>query len=114
MNAKPSTKRKRHKDPTGAARQAAWRKRHAQSHAQALAAKGLPATPAISTMPGTARWKAQHALVLATLESMHDEMQSYFDDRSPTWQEDERGAAMSVRIEAIAELIAATEELDIA
>ena len=50
-------------EPTNATRQAAWRRRQAQSHAQALAAKGLPAMPTIATLPGTSRWSAQRTLV---------------------------------------------------
>ena len=101
-------------DPTNATRQAACRRRQAQSHAQALAAKGLPAMPTIATLPGTSRWSAQQTLVLSILETMHDEMQDYFDERTEVWQEADRGQAMTQRIEAISDLIAAAEALEMA
>ena len=104
----------RRNDPTNAARQAAWRRRQAQAQAQALAAKGLPPLPPIANLPGTARWSAQRKLALATLESMRDEMQDYFDDRTEAWKESERGQAMVQRIETLAALIDAVEELEIA
>ena len=103
----------RRTDPTNAVRQAAWRRRQAQAMTQAMAAKGLPQLPPIATLPGTARWSAQRDLVLATLEAMHEEMQDYFDDRTEVWQEGQRGQAMTQRIEALADLVAAVEELDI-
>ena len=94
-----------------ALRQAAWRKRQAEALEAALAAKGLPASPPISTLPGTARWKAQQVLVLTTLEAMRAEMQSYFDDRTERWQDGERGEAMTERLEQLDDLITATTEL---
>jgi len=53
-------------------------------------------------------------LVLSILETMHDEMQDYFDERTEVWQEADRGQAMTQRIEAISDLNAAAEALEMA
>ena len=95
-----------------AQRQAAFRQRRAQAVEAALAAKGLPPKPLISSLPGTRRWKAQHALVQATLEAMRDEMQDYFDERSDRWREGERGQAMADRLEQLDDLLAAAQSLE--
>ena len=53
--------------------------------------RDCPALPMISSMPGWPRWnasfKAAHELIAESL----GEMQDYFDDRSESWQESERG-----------------------
>ena len=79
---------------------------------EALAAKGLPARSPISNIPGQARWKAQHSLAQATLETMSEEMHAYFDERSQSWRESERGETMAGRLEQLDELIAAIQELE--
>ena len=96
-----------------ARRQAAWRKRQAQERRENLAAKGLPAGPAISSFPGTTRWKAQHLLALNTLQDMAAQMQDYFDDRTQRWQESERGEAMTARLEMLDEVLAALQEFQV-
>ncbi len=98
--------------PSAAARQAAYRARCEQTRQGELAAKGLPSLPVISSMPGWARWnasfKAAHELIADTL----GEMQDYFEDRSSSWQESERGeehqekiASVEVAVEALSDLL---------
>lgn len=94
-----------------AQRQAVWRKRQAQARQEALAAKGLPLSPPIPTMPGTLRWKAQHALARATLEAMKDEMQDYLEARTERWLESQRGQDMASRIEQLDDILATVEDL---
>lgn len=62
-------------------------------------------------MPGTPRWKAQHALAIATLEAMKDEMQDYLEARTERWLEGERGQDMASRIEQLDDIIATVEDL---
>ena len=111
QNAERQNAERQNAERQNAERQAAWRKRQAQAHKAALAAKGLPASPPISNLPGTVRWKAQHVLVLTTLEAMRAEMQSYFDDRTERWKDGERGEAMTERLEQLDDIIAVTAEL---
>jgi hypothetical protein len=66
--------------------------------------KGLPALPAIATLPGRARWQASLTAAQALLEQVSQEMQSYFDDRSETWQESERGEQFTEHLEAVTNL----------
>lgn len=82
---------RRHTDQ--AARQKAYRERQEAARLAALAAKNLPPAPAIPTMPGEKRWAALTAQARAALETMQREMQDYYDERSETWQEGEKGAA---------------------
>jgi hypothetical protein len=76
---------------SAAARQAAYRKRCEQERRIERLSKGLPPLPAIPTMPGWARWNTALRLAQDLIERTQVEMEQYFDDRSETWQESERG-----------------------
>ena len=80
---------RKHKD--NAQKQAAYRHRSRLALSKQLAGKGLPALPSIPTVPGWSRWNQAipHAESLVTL--VQTEMEAYYDDRSETWQEGERG-----------------------
>lgn len=97
---------------TNAARQEAYRARREQSRRSALAAKGLPSLPAIATLPGWSRWNASFTAAHALIADSLSQMQSYFDDRSESWQESERGedhqeriASVEAALEVLTELI---------
>jgi hypothetical protein len=92
-------------------KQRAYRERMKEARFQELHQKGLPGVPAISAMPGTARWRALQSQALAALSTVHDEMQEYFDDRSAAWQESERGEEFSARLDAIHDVVSSLEEL---
>lgn len=89
---------------SSAARQAAYRARCQKARQEALQEKGLPPLPAIASLPGWARWKASLTAAHALLEQVNQEMQTYFDERSDTWQESERGEAFTECQEAVAAL----------
>jgi TRAP-type C4-dicarboxylate transport system substrate-binding protein len=75
-----------------------------------LASKGLPVLPAISSMPGTVRWKAMSLHVQTLLTHAADEMQDYHYDRSEEWQESCKAEVLLERMESIqmaAEAVAA-------
>lgn len=101
------------KDATNAQRQAQWRHRQAQLHQDALAAQGLSPSPAISSLPGVARWSAQHLLVQSTLEAMRDQMQAYYDDRTLRWQESDRGQAMEERLQELDAIIQSVDSFQV-
>jgi hypothetical protein len=97
---------------TNAARQEAYRARYELTRQAALAAKGLPSLPAIATLPGWVRWNASFTAAHALIADSLNEMQGYFDDRSESWQEGERGedhqeriALVEAALEAVGELI---------
>ena len=68
-----------------------------------LASKGLPLLPAISAIPGHARWNAMLVHAQTLLIDAADEMQEYHDDRSEEWQDSEKAEAMLERVELLQE-----------
>ena len=68
--------------------------------------------PSIATIPGWTRWNASFTAAHALVANSLSEMQDYFDDRSESWQEGERGeehqeriASVEAALDALAELI---------
>ncbi len=53
----------------------------------------------------------QQALLL--LQTVQEEIQDYYDERSDLWKESERGEMMAERLQALQEVIAAVGELAI-
>lgn len=95
---------------SAAERQAAYEKRRKAARDEELRGKGLPPMPLISTMPGTRRWKGMLNLAHALVQSVCDEREAYFDDRSEAWQESERGEAFQEQSEDIANLLEALDD----
>lgn len=100
------------KHNTNAARQSAYRARREQARQITLTQQGLPALPAIATLPGWTRWNASFTQAHALIAQSLSQMQDYFDDRSQIWQESERGeqhqeriASVEAALDAVAELI---------
>ena len=94
-----------------AAQQAAYRARQENALQVTLALKGLPSLPVIATMPGWARWNASfrsaHEMIADTL----GEMQDYFDDRSQSWQDGERGEEHQEKIALVEAVVDALSDL---
>jgi len=86
------------KHNTNAARQQAYRARCEQARHHSLAAKGLPSLPVIASLPGWARWSAAFTAAHTLIANSLSEMQDYFDERSESWQESERGEDHQERI----------------
>ena len=95
------------KHQSAAHRQAAYRTRLEQARASQLRERGLPALPAISTMAGTVRWNAMFRHVEQMLSTAQAEMADYYDDRSESWQESDRGAEHQERLAAVEALVEA-------
>lgn len=95
---------------TPAERQAAYRKRCEATRHQQLSARGLPALPVIATLPGQARWTAALASAQALVVQVSTEMHGYYDERTETWQESERGTQFQERLDAIDELLSQFEQ----
>ena len=93
----------------GADRQRAYRARLRGRRVTGL--ESSPAPSAISAMPSTARWSALISQARTCLQTVQDEMQNYFDDRSDAWQEGERGLAFEERIELVETATQAVEDL---
>jgi len=96
---------------SAAARQAAFRLRREQSRQAALTAKGLPALPAIPSMPGWPRWNAAFANAQELLTETLSEMQDYFDARSQSWQDGERGEDHQDKITSVEAVLDALNDL---
>ena len=90
---------------TQAEKQAAYRKRQAEARRAEQEAKGLPALPTVPTLPGAKRWQAMQEQARALLQTMAEEMQTYFEERSEKWQEGEKGEAMQERIDALESIL---------
>ena len=75
-----------------AQRQAAYRRRCQEARSRQLQEKGLPDLPAISDIPGTARWRQAAESAARLLALVEDEMQAYYNDRSEAWLSRPRGA----------------------
>ncbi len=94
-------------------RQKAYRQRTQQARMQEQEAKGLPPAPPVPTMPSIARWKALHEQARAALDTMQSEMQGYFDERSETWQEGEKGEAFQEILDRVEEARTAVDDLSL-
>ena len=88
-----------------AARQAQYRARQAEARQVELTGKGLPPLPAISSFPGWPRWNASFRAAQELIARNLSEMQDYYDDRSESWQESERGEDHQERIAAAEEAV---------
>lgn len=99
------------KYPNQAARQAAYRARCQQALREQAQQRGLPPLPVLPTLPGTVRWKAALVLAHHLVEEVSEQMQSYVDARSETWQESERAQDFTTRHEAVEEVREALAEL---
>jgi len=86
---------------SAAARQAAFRARREQGRQAELAAKGLPALPVISSIPGWPRWKASFQAAHQLIAESLSEMQDYFEERSENWQESQRGDEHQEKIASV-------------
>lgn len=92
-----------------AARHRAYRQRRQQVWDQTLESKGIPAAPPIASMPGRARWQALHQQALVNLKTLSEEMQTYHDERSPEWQDSDRGETMAEAIQDLDEVLTGLE-----
>ena len=102
---------RRHANHAG--RQAAYRQRQAQARSKELEAKQLPPLPAVATLPGHARWRALTRQASLLLQTVQEEMHAYYEQRSDSWQESERGETLLERLEAIHEAQTVVEELEL-
>ncbi len=90
---------------TRADQQAAYRQRRIASEQALLSQKGLPALPAIPTLPGKARWSAMIAQAHSLLVEAVVEMQSYHDARSAEWQESAKAEELLAKVEQLQETL---------
>jgi hypothetical protein len=97
--------------PDAAARQRAYRQRQVHARNQEQKAKGMPAAPAVSTLPSQPRWHALHAQAHAALTTIQTEMQCYYHARSESLQDSERGEGFAERMEAYEALITELDNL---
>jgi len=62
-------------------------------------------------MPGTSRWNAALKMAHALIEEVVSQMQDYFDERSESWQEGERGEEYQGRLALVEAALDAVGEL---
>ena len=93
-------------------RQQRFRQRQANTRRAEQQAKGLPALPAIPTMPGNARWSAMIERAHLLLSEAVDEMQSYHDDRTEQWQDSSKAEDLLAKLEHLQETMAQLQEIE--
>lgn len=91
--------------------QAAYRRRAAEARKKELTAKGVPPLPGVATIPGHLRWQALTRQASMLLQTVQEEMQDYYDRRSDSWQESDRGADFLERMQAIQDAQSVTADL---
>lgn len=97
---------------TNAARQQAYRARCQEARCQEPPAPGPSRLPAIAPLPGSRRWRALIQQAHGLLVMAETEMSAYYEGRTPTWQESERGEVFLERLEALQEAQSTVAELD--
>ena len=90
---------------TNAQRQAAYRSRQRDMVNELFSLHDLPSLPAVSTIPGWARWKEAMTRIGAQMEVIESEMSAYYDERSERWQESDQAQVFSERLEILGQLI---------
>jgi hypothetical protein len=95
---------------SAAERQAAFRDRRATAWKTQMQAKGLPALPPITTMPGTVRWRGAIRTAHGLLAMVCDEMQTYIDERSEQWHESDQAQELQEKLSGIEEIRDALED----
>ncbi len=98
---------------TRAEQQAAYRRRQLVAQKNQLAARRLPPLPALPTVPGRHRWQALLELAQWAVQSMVDERDEYFDARSETWQDSDRGERFKDITNEIEAIVSTLETLDL-
>jgi hypothetical protein len=95
------------------ARKAAWRANQKLAVQAELAAKNIPASAVVPTAATPARWRALQARAVAALEAIQSEMQEVYEERSEKWKESDQATEWEAKTEAVADALAAVEELDL-
>ena len=65
----------------------------------------------ISSLPGWARWNASFVVAHELIARSLGEMQDYFDARSESWQESDRGEAHQEKITLVETAVDALSDL---
>jgi hypothetical protein len=60
---------------------------------------------------GRKRWRAMLGRALHLVEQAHDEMQDYYDGKSETWQDSERGEAFAETMESVADIVSELNDI---
>ncbi len=94
-----------------AARQQRFRAREQEARLLEQKAKGLPALPSIATMPGDPRWCKALSSARLLIRQVNEEMATYYDERSESWQEGEKGSAFVERQEAVEAVLSQLDDL---
>lgn len=94
-----------------AERQAAYRCRRAQIEADKGKETALVPLPAVSSMPGTVRWRLALAHAAYHVTTVRDEMSAYHDERTERWQESDKAADFLDRLALVEQIVEQLEEV---
>jgi hypothetical protein len=97
---------------SSAQRQAAYRERQESARQIECERKGMPQIPVIPSMPGTRRWTRMLEYARTMVEAVKQEREDYYDERSETWQDSDKGADFQQDTEALDAVLDAMDGLD--
>jgi len=97
-----------------AERQAAYRRRQRQAQSQQVQEYGLllHLATALSATPGKVRWRQLAVIATTAMELAGDEMDTYYDARSESWQESDKADAFKENQDAVQEALNALGRAD--
>lgn len=99
------------KHASNADRQAAYRARCELAREMELTTKGLPQIPRVPSIPGHRRWDAMVVQAHSLFESITQEMDTYYEERSDEWQTSDRGERFAERKDSVEQMAAQIEDL---
>jgi hypothetical protein len=94
-----------------AAKQRVYRQRQAEARKAEREQKGLPTAAPIPTMPSASRWTTALAHAYELLQRTQDEMQNYYDERSETWQESDKGEEFQRQLDTLESIISELDDM---
>jgi hypothetical protein len=95
-----------------AERQAAYRERRSLQNVNApLKQKPRSVDSTVSPRSGNRRWRAVIEQAHSLIQTVREEMQLYYDERTDQWQESERGEKHSEMMEMLEEIVYLMQDL---
>lgn len=100
------------KHNSNALRQAAYRKRQEMASHAERQLQCFPPLPLIPTMPGTRRWTRMLENARTFVETVIQEREDYYGERSEAWQDSDKGCDFQQNTEALDAVLDAFDGLD--
>ena len=100
------------KHANNAERQAAYRSRRSlRSQSQLITQIPASEGSQVSSKPSYRQWRAKIVEARSLIESIKEQMELYYDERSEQWQQSEQGEKHSETMELIEEIVSLMQDL---